>query len=477
MSVLIDRRPIWLIVLDRLRRPAGFALLALLLVWGLGAEPPEGLTVQGQRALGVFGVCLTLWITHALPLGVTGLLAIALISFLGVLDREKVFSLFGNEAVFFFLSAFILAAAVLRSGLSVRIALVFLRRFGKSPRRLVLGLYATTAFLSFWIPAQAVAAMIFPILVEILRALRLRPGHSRYGSALCLALGWGAAIGSSATLLGGARIPLALQIVQETTGAPLRFLDYFLASLPLVLALGVLAYALLVVFFRPEVESVDLAAQALERRNQELGKLRVEEILIGAIVLTAIACWIAFGHSLGLGSVGIAAVVALFVLRLVRWRDVEGYVNWGILLMYGGAICLGAALYATGAAAWVADRLVGDWASTALLALLGFALLTKLLTEAMSNAGVVAVLLPLGLGVAKSRGIDPRVMAFTIAILSGFDFILPAASPELALAYSPGFLRVREVLVPGLLLFGAALGLYLLVLRFYWPLLGLSVGP
>jgi sodium-dependent dicarboxylate transporter 2/3/5 len=475
VAVLIDRRPLWRILLQRLRRPAAFALLAVLLVWFMGASPPAGLSVEGHRALGVFGVCLVLWMTGALPVGVTGLLAVALIALFGILDRGKVFALFGNEAMFFFLCAFILAAAVLRSGLSARVALLFLRRFGRSPRRLVLGIYVTTVLLSFFMVAQAVAAMLFPILVEILRALRLTPGQSRYGRALCLSLAWGAAIGSSTTLLGGSRIPLALQIVQETTRASIDFVDYFLAALPFVVALGLLGYACLVLFYAPEIDDVAPAARALEQRNQEIGKVGFDELLVAAVVVATVACWMLLGERVGLGTVGILAVVVLFVLRLVRWQDVEGYVNWGIILMYGGAICLGAALYATGAARWIAEEVVGSWASTALLVLFGFAILTKLLTEAMNNAGVVAVLLPLGLGIAAERGWDPRAMAFTVAILSGFSFFMPASSPQMALAYSPGFLRMRDVVVPGLLLSGATVGIFYLVARFYWPLLGLEI--
>jgi sodium-dependent dicarboxylate transporter 2/3/5 len=476
VDVVIDKRPLWLVLLDRLRRPLTFGLLAALFLWVIGLEPPEGLSPAGLKALGIFGVSLVLWATGALPLGVTGLLAIALIALTGVLERDKVFALFGNEAIFFFLSAFLLAAAVLRSGLSTRIAVFFLRRFGHSPARLLLGLYGTTAFLSFWLPAQAVAAMVFPILLEILRALRLTPGESRYGRALCLALGWGAAVGSSATLLGGSRIPLALQIFHETTGQSIRFSEYFLAAFPLVLAMGLFCWAALLLFYRPEVENVARAAEALERRNREMGKLTGREMGVGGVVVAAIAGWLAFGHEGGLASIGIAAVVLLFALRLARWKDVEGYVNWGIILMYGGAICLGAALYSTGAAAWAAQRLGGAWGTTALAALVAFALLTKLLTEGMSNSGVVAVLLPLGLGVAAQRGFDAKAVAFTVAIVSGFDFILPAASPEMALAYSPGFLRVRDVLLPGLLLAAASIGVFWLVARLWWPLLGLEVG-
>ena len=51
-------------------------------------------------------------------------------------------------------------------------------------------------------------------------------------------------------------------------------------------------------------------------------------------------------------------------MQLVTWREIESYVNWGVLLMYGGAICLGAAINQSGAAAWLAKATIASWVAT-----------------------------------------------------------------------------------------------------------------
>jgi hypothetical protein len=127
----------------------------------------EGLNRPGQNALGAFFLCLGLWITGALPLAVTGLLAIALLPLLGVMPPTEAFALFGNSAVFFILGAFILSAALMRTGLSKRLALLLLIPFGKSPTSLRNGILFTSAFLAFWMPEHAVAAMFFSIVLEV----------------------------------------------------------------------------------------------------------------------------------------------------------------------------------------------------------------------------------------------------------------------------------------------------------------------
>ena len=74
------------------------------------------------------------------------------------------------------------------------------------------------------------------------------------------------------------------------------------------------------------------------------------------------------------------------------------------------------------------------------------------LTEAMSNSAVVALLMPVALGIATQFGMDPRVMALVVAVPAGLAFTLPVGTPANAIAYSSGYLRLRDMLVPGALL-------------------------
>ena len=92
------------------------------------APAPEGLSSEGQNAIAIFVLCFVLWVSNALPLSVTSLLAIVLLPTLRVLPATRSFELFGSPVVFFILGAFILAAALMRSGLSTRLAVAFLRR-------------------------------------------------------------------------------------------------------------------------------------------------------------------------------------------------------------------------------------------------------------------------------------------------------------------------------------------------------------
>src|SRR2546429_5335351 len=125
----------------------------------------------------------------------------------------------------------------MKGGLSPRTAITTLRRFGHTPRALLLSLFLMNAFMAFFMSEHAVAAMTFPITVEIARVLRLPRQESNYGRALFLAMAWGTQIGGIATLFADWRAPLALGMLRDFNGQTYSFAQWTLAAWPLVAVL------------------------------------------------------------------------------------------------------------------------------------------------------------------------------------------------------------------------------------------------
>jgi len=476
IEVVVDTRPLRSILLERAVRPTALVLSALLF-WIIFTQPtPAGLSPQGLAGLAVFSTCLILWISGALPLMVTSLLAFVMIPAAGVLPARDTYALFGNDALFFILGVFILAACLMKSRLSTRIALVMLRRFGHTPRTLLFSIFFLNAVMSFFMSEHAVAAMNFPIIMEIIGVLRLERGRSSYARALILAMAWGTTIGGVATLLGGARAPLALGIVREATGQTYSFLEWAIATLPLVGIMMVVSLIVITRFFPIDIADTKAADDLIAERALALGRTTLREKAMAGVMLVTLTAWIVGGEEMGLASVALAAVVAVFVLGLVEWHDVESNVSWGILLMYGGAIALGTSLAKSGAAQWLSQHTISQWAGSPLAAVAIISALSLVLTEAMSNSAVVAMMMPVTLGVAQDFAMEPRVMALIVAVPAGLAFALPIGTPANAIAYSSGYISMRDMLVPGGILAFCAWVSVNLVARFYWPLLGISIG-
>ena len=61
-------------------------------------------------------------------------------------------------------------------------------------------------------------------------------------------------------------------------------------------------------------------------------------------------------------------------------------------------------------------------------------------------------MMPVGLGVARDAGLQLATIAPTIAIPAGFAFAFPIGTPANAIAYSSGYLKLRDLIIPGMLL-------------------------
>ncbi len=472
MSVEIDTRPIWIILSLKALRPLFFIILAAFFWYFISMPAPQGLTPAGQKAIAVFLVCLVLWVSNAVPLAITSLFAMVIVPLLGILTKKETYSLFGNEAVFFILGAFILAGAVMHSGLSNRIALNIINKCGGSPKRLLLSVFLLAAVLSFFMSEHAVAAMLFPMLLELSKSLKLKPGKSNYGKFLFFALAWGCVIGGVATFLGGARVPLAIGILKETTGVTIGFLDYTIAVMPLVLIMLVVGFLTLSILYPIDVTDVGNAGEIVAKRLKGLGKMSFSEYAVGIILISTIIGWITLGRNLGLAAVALSSVVVLFVLKIVRWKDIEEYVNWGIILMYGGAITLGSALDKSGAAAWLINSVLGRWTGGPWAVFAILSLLTILLTEAMSHAAVIAILLPVVIGIAGKMSVDPALMTYSVATPAGLAFMLPMSTPANAIAVSSNYITVKDMVKGGIIMVIISWVVFNLLAAFYWPVIG-----
>ena len=242
-------------------------------------------------------------------------------------------------------------------------------------------------------------------------------------------MAWGTNIGGIATLLGGARGPLALGILTESTGATISFIRWSLATLPLVALLLVVGYFVLVACFADEPVDIERSIAAISQRRAQLGRISFEETAVAVVLAVTVVAWSLFSDKLGLAGIAILAVVALFVFDLLSWQEVEGHVNWGIILMYGGAIALGSALERSKAAAFMAQSMARQTSSpTLLLAILSLAgRIARRKPEPFGGGGLDGAGWPW-----PGRAItamDVRALTLAITLPAGLTYIMPVSTP------------------------------------------------
>jgi sodium-dependent dicarboxylate transporter 2/3/5 len=147
----------------------------------------------------------------------------------------------------------------------------------------------------------------------------------------------------------------------------------------------------------------------------------------------------------------------------------QGYVNWGVLIMYGGAVALGAALAETKAMEWFAHQVISD-SFPPLALMMIMATVAVFLTEGISNTAVVAILLPIGYSLGEMTGVGPIMMTLCVTVASGLAFLLPVSSPPNAISFSAGHYSVREVVQLGWPMTVCALIVLYAVIAVWWNL-------
>jgi len=327
--------------------------------------------------------------------------------------------------------------------------------------------------MAFFMPEHAVAAVFLPLAWEVVRALGLKPGD-RYAQSVFLAMAWGAIVGGVATLLGGARGPLAMALVQELTGKSFSFLDWTIAAAPLVA--GMLATGAALLLLVTPVHGIDVGSvrETIEKKRLESGLLNWQGRIMALLMVVTIIAWLFAGHAVGLASIALISVVCMFALRLVSWKEIQANVSWDVVLLYGGAIAIGKAIAVTGAGAWLASWLLPVGAAGLGLLFL-MALATLLLTEGVSNSAAVAIMLPVAIPAGLAAGMNLVTVSMVVGIIAGFAFMLPMGTPPNAMIFATGYVKTAAMLRYGALMSVAAFTLFALTVWLWWPLAGIGV--
>ncbi len=445
----------------KIKRWLFLASLSILLIFYL-IPTPEGLTYDSKMMIGIMIFAVFLFVTEALPLGMSGILIMIIPPLLGIFDYTEVFSFFGNEAIFILISGFILAAGFQKSGLHIRLSVGMLKRFGSSPRVFILGVLLLGTSLSFLMSEHAVVSLLIPVVAVSISGVFDDENLRKSGM---IALAYGCSIGSVGTLLGGARNPYAVSFIAEQSGRQITFLEWSIMALPIVLIMLPVVWVLITVMFPTKKERIPVKKESKE-------KMSVDEMKAGGILAATVILLLTFG-SLGTAIITIIGATAMFLSGVINWKDVEKAIPWGVLLLYGGAITLGKGLLETGATTWIADEIISIVGSRPEILLLAVIAITVVFTEFMSNTAAVALMLPIGMGLSATvSGLDPIATSMAIAIAGGFAFTLLVGTPGNMITYSTGYYKQKDLLKVGIFANIAGIVVIYAVAMTVWKFMG-----
>ena len=303
---------------------------------------------------------------------------------------------------------------------------------------------------------MAVAAMLLPLGVSILKNSGCKPLESNFGRALMIGIVYGALIGGTATPAGCGPNVIAMQYVRDIAHLDVTFAQWMIVGVPGAMLMVPLGWFCLMKFFPPEFREIPTSLDSIRSELQELGGLSGKEIRTLVVFCTMVVLWLfgsyltpLLGFKLPEAFVALLGFVLLFLpgLRVFdNWKEASNSIDWGGLVLIAGGISAGMLLASTGAARWVAWGLLSDVGGfhPVLRVLAVIALVEGLKIFFSSNSVTGAVVMPLIISLGMDIGMNPWVLAGPAGIAQSMAFIMVTSSPTNVIPYSAGYFKIAE---------------------------------
>lgn len=458
---------------------------------------PLPLEANQQTLAAILAFTIVYWLSEAIPIPVTAILALALSVVFAVPPIEEgsddtasdiVYGSFASDTIFLFIGAFIIAQAMRTHGLDRRFAFRVLSLPGvsKSTYGVIVAFGAIAALISAFISNTATAAMLLPIGLGMMGALGglvseqssedvSDTSRLRFGTALMLMISYGAGVGGLLTPIGTPPNLIGIEFIEQETDATITFFGWVLTALPIVLIMFAALCVILILLNRPEVRRLSGAEHYINEERERLGPLSRGERNTLIVFGVAVSLWVlpgfvalifgdesavygAIGDRLDEGTVAIFAAALLFLLPIdwarrrftMNWNEAVR-IDWGTVILFGSGIALGTLLSATGLAETLGTGIANTFGFTSLLAVSAVAaLIAILISETTSNTASATIVVPIVIPIAQAAGLDPVIPALAAVFGASFGFMMPVSTPQNAVVYGSGMIPITKMVRSGI---------------------------
>ncbi|MEO7922811.1 MAG: DASS family sodium-coupled anion symporter [Chitinophagaceae bacterium] len=431
---------------------------------------PFGVSPEAARVLAIGGLMIIWWVTEALPMPVVALLPLILFPLVNGDKLDATAAAYANPVIFLFLGGFMLGLAIEKWNLHKRIALNIVRITGTSGDRIVLGFILATGLISMWLSNTATTMMMFPIALSVIHVMKENnkgEGNiANFSLTIMLAIAYASNIGGIATIIGTPPNVAYVGYIQKRYNYDVDFVNWMLICTPLSILLLMSLYWVMVKWLFPNrIKSDDQTKQLISQEIRQLGPVSAAEKRVLAIFCGTALLWITrdiINQAQGLFKlddtiIAVMCAVALFICpsgskdeqndSLLEWGDTNK-MAWGILLLFGGGICLAGALEKAGLMQQLGHWLA-QFSGNGFLLILVIVTVSLFISEVMSNVAQVIVFAPVVSSLADAIGMNPLLLGIPMTLAASCAGMLPMGTPPNAIVFASGHIKLRQMTKAG----------------------------
>src|SRR5215469_11019189 len=438
---------------------------------------PLGLAPQTQHGFAIIIFMVLAWMTQVMEFAIAGLIGCFLFWALGVVKFPVAFSGFANDTPWFLFAALLIGRIAGKSGLARRLAYSVMLRVGTTYSRILLGLIITDFLLTFIVPSGLARVVILAtIALALIEAFRAEKG-SNVARGMFLIMTYTGNLFDKMILAGAGSITAA-GAMAKFGGVDVLYGQWLLAFLPCSVITVLVAWRITLWLYPPEQATLAGGTEFFRTELAKLGPWSLFEKKAALLIGVAILLWVTdFVHHLppAMIALGIGLFALLPPVGMLDESDMR-HVNYMPVFFVATAISMGNVLEATkglevltSAVFTHIEPFLGNIFSTTIIMYWAGFIYHFFLASEISMLGTS---MPLVMEFAKAHGMNPLMLGLLWTFSAGGK-LFAYQSGVLVLGYSYGYFEARDLVRIGAALTVVEFFVLLLLVPFYWPLIGI----
>jgi divalent anion:Na+ symporter, DASS family len=444
---------------------------------------PSGVEEKAWHLLAIFLATIISFIVKPFPIGAVAITTLVISVTTNTLTLEQGLSGFSSTTSWLTLSSFLIARAIIKTGLATRIAYLFMSILGKNTLALSYGLLATDLVLSPAIPSGNARAggVIFPVVRSLASVYHSEPHNgtaNRIGTFLMQTGYQGTQITTTMFLTAMVANPFMAEFAGEM-GIKIDWITWALAA---VVPGGISLLVMPIVIYHccpPQLKQTPEATLLAKNQLAKMGKVKTAEWFTLATLVSLLLLWTFGNRFLGIESATTAliGIVLLLLTGVLTWNDiVEERKAWDIFIWFSILLMLASNLYRLGLISQASQSLGSmldylSWQPAFLL----FSIISFYSSYFFaSKTALVSAMYPALLPIALSFGTPPMYAALILAFYMNLSGCLTHyATAEAPIYYGAGYITASTWCRVGFYLSLIYIPVWLLIGGAWWRMLGL----